>query len=60
MTEEGRKKLLSAWQEKKKEIITHSIIGEKIEKGLIPYVQAQLLARYLRGDIDEYPPFIYR
>ena len=58
MTEDGRKKILSAWQEKKKEIITHPIIGEKIEIGLLPFVQAQLLSRYLRGDLDTYHPFL--
>jgi CRISPR-associated protein Cas1 len=58
MTDEGRKKILTAWQERKKEIIMHPFLKEKIEVGLIPYAQAQLLARYIRGDADEYPPFI--
>ena len=58
MTDDGRKKILTAWQERKKEIITHPFISEKIEIGLIPYVQAQLLARYIRGDLEEYPPFL--
>ena len=58
MTDDCRKKLLSAWQERKKDIIRHPFIDEKIEIGLIPYVQAQLLARYIRGDIEEYPPFL--
>ena len=58
MSDAGRKKILSAWQERKKDIITHSVIGEKIEVGLLPYVQSQLLARYLRGDLDNYPAFI--
>jgi CRISPR-associated protein Cas1 len=58
MTDDGRRKILTCWQERKKEIITHPIIKEKIEVGLIPYVQAQLLARFLRGDIEEYPPFL--
>ncbi|MEI7884243.1 MAG: type I-C CRISPR-associated endonuclease Cas1c [Clostridia bacterium] len=58
MTDEGRKKLLNCWQERKKEIINHPFINEKIEVGLIPYVQSQLLARYLRNDLDEYPPFL--
>ncbi|MCL2717790.1 MAG: type I-C CRISPR-associated endonuclease Cas1c [Lachnospiraceae bacterium] len=58
MSSEGRKKILTAWQERKKEIITHPYLKEKIEVGLIPYAQAQLLARFIRGDNDEYPPFL--
>ena len=58
MTDEGRKKILTAWQERKKEIITHPFLKEKIEIGLIPYAQAQLLARFVRGDTDEYTPFL--
>lgn len=50
-----RKKLLSEWQNKKKEIITHPYLNEKVEWGMVPFVQAMLLARYLRGDLDEYP-----
>lgn len=55
-----RKKLLSEWQNKKKEIITHPYLKEKIEWGMVPYVQAMLLARYLRGDLDEYPVFLWK
>lgn len=58
MKEDARKKILSCWQTKKNEVIMHPVIKEKIQIGLIPYVQAQLLARYIRGDISEYPPFI--
>ena len=57
MTEDGRKELLTAWQKRKQDEITHPYLGEKIPVGLIPYVQAMLMARYLRGDIDGYPPF---
>lgn len=57
MTEDGRKKILAAWQKRKYDQITHPYLKEKIPIGLIPYVQAMLLARYLRGDIDGYPPF---
>lgn len=60
LTDEGRKILLNAWQEKKKEQIKHSFIDEKIEIGLLPYTQAQLLARFLRGDLEEYPAFLSR
>lgn len=60
MTEDGRKVFLKAWQEKKQEKITHPYLGEKISWGLVPYAQAILLARYLRGDLDEYPPFLWK
>ena len=55
-----RKKLLSEWQNKKKEIITHPYLSEKVEWGMVPFVQAMLLARYLRGDLDEYPVFLWK
>lgn len=60
MTDETRQKVLQEWQEKKKEEITHPFLNEKIEWGLVPYVQALLLARYIRGDLEEYPPFLYK
>ncbi len=58
--EEGLKKFLTSWQNKKQEEITHPFLKEKIQWGLLPYVQALLLARYLRGDLDEYPPFLWK
>ena len=58
--EKARKLLISSWQNRKKETVQHPFIKEKIEIGLIPFVQAQLLARVLRGDLAEYPPFIWR
>ena len=60
MSDNARKNLLVEWQNKKKEIITHPYLGEKVEWGMVPFVQAMLLARYLRGDIDEYPPFFWK
>lgn len=60
MTETGRKKLIKAWQEHKREQITHPFIKEKIPWGLVPYIQALLLARYLRDDLDGYPPFLWK
>ncbi|OXS52314.1 subtype I-C CRISPR-associated endonuclease Cas1 [Cohnella sp. CIP 111063] len=60
MKEDARKKFLSAWHEKKQETIVHPYLGEKIAWGLVPHVQALLLARYLRGDLDEYPPFLWK
>lgn len=60
MTDQVRKQLLTEWQNRKKEVITHPYLGEKVEWGMIPFVQAMLLARYLRGDMDEYPPFFWK
>ena len=60
MNDDTRKQFLSHWQDKKKEMITHPFLAEKIEWGLVPYVQAMLLARYIRGDLDEYPPFLWK
>lgn len=60
LTEDGRKKFLTAWQSKKQEKITHPYLGEKITWGLVPYAQALLLARHLRNDLDEYPPFLWK
>ena len=59
-SDEGKKKFLTAWQEHKKEQITHPYLKEKMYWGLVPYIQALLLARYLRGDMDEYPPFLWK
>ncbi len=60
LTDAGRKQFLSAWQEKKRETIKHPYLGEKMEWGMVPYVQALLLARHLRGDLDAYPPFLWK
>lgn len=60
LNESGRKKYLSAWQNKKAEKLTHPYLQESIEWGLVPYVQALLLARFIRGDLDGYPPFLWK
>lgn len=60
LTDEGRKVFFAAWQSRKKETITHLFLGEKIEWGLVPYVQALLLARTIRGDLEAYPPFLWK
>lgn len=60
MDDDLRKKLLVEWQNKKKEVITHPFLKEKVEWGMVPYVQAMLLARYLRGDLDGYPVFLWK
>lgn len=60
ISDEGRKQIHQTWQKRKQEKIEHPYLKEKVEWGLIPYVQAMLLARCIRGDIDGYPPFIWR
>jgi len=60
MTDDTRKEVLVAYQKRKQEEIQHPFLEEKIEVGLIPHVQALLLARHLRGDLDGYPPMIWR
>lgn len=60
MTDSGRRAFLKAWQEKKQDTLTHPFLKEKISWGLVPYVQALLLSRYLRGDLDGYPPFLWK
>ncbi len=59
MDDETRKAVLTAWQERKKEEIVHPYLKERVPFGLIPHIQAMLLARYLRGDLDAYPPFFW-
>jgi CRISPR-associated protein Cas1 len=60
MDDDTRKAVLSNWQSRKQETITHPFLQEKIEWGLVPHVQALLLARYIRGDLDMYPPFLWK
>ena len=60
LSDSGRKKVLTAWQKKKSDQILHPFLQEKISWGLVPYVQALLLARSLRGDLDDYPPFMWK
>lgn len=60
MTDKGKKIFISAWQRRKRETIIHPYLNEKIEIGLLPYVQAMLMARYIRQDIDDYPVFLIK
>ncbi|TFJ47374.1 subtype I-C CRISPR-associated endonuclease Cas1 [Carnobacterium divergens] len=60
LTDDGRKIFFKNWQEKKQEQIQHPFLGEKINWGLVPYVQALLLSRFLRDDLDGYPPFLWK
>ena len=60
MTDEARRVFLKNWQERKQDAITHPYLNEKTPWGLIPYLQALLMARCLRGDLDDYPPFLWK
>ncbi|SFB38192.1 CRISPR-associated protein, Cas1 family [Lentibacillus halodurans] len=60
LTNDARRNFLQLWQKEKQEEVTHPYLKEKVSWGLIPHVQALLLARYLRGDLDEYPPILIR
>ncbi|MBI4027594.1 MAG: type I-C CRISPR-associated endonuclease Cas1 [Verrucomicrobia bacterium] len=57
LTDTARKAVLVAWQQRKQETITHPVTQDEISLALVPHVQARLLARALRGDLPEYPPF---
>lgn len=60
MSDDARKKFISKWQERKRSEITHPFLEEKIPWGLVPYTQALLMARFIRGDIEAYPPFMWK
>lgn len=60
LSDDARKLVLTAWQERKRETRLHPFLGETAPLGLVPYLQAQLLARHLRGDLDAYPPWIWK
>lgn len=60
LNDKGRKIFITQWQNRKKEEVTHPFLKEKVEWGLLPYTQALLLARYIRGDLDEYPPLMWK
>lgn len=60
MDDTTRKIIIQKWQENKNEMVMHPFLKEKVPQGLLPYTQAMLLARYLRGDLDAYPPFFKR
>ena len=60
LSEKSRKKFLSSWQSRKKDEIMHPFLKEKVEWGLVPYCQALLLARTIRGDLESYPPFLWK
>ena len=60
MTDDTRKQVLVAYQKRKQDEITHPFLGEKVAVGILFHIQSLLLARFLRGDLDGYPPFVWR
>jgi CRISPR-associated protein Cas1 len=60
MDDETRKEVLVAYQKRKQEEIQHPFLGEKVTFGLVPHLQATLLARFIRGDLDGYPSFLWK
>ena len=60
MDEETRKAVIRAWQERKQDALTHPYTGEKMAIGLLPHMQARLLARHIRGELESYPPFVWK
>ena len=60
LNEDGRKKVLTRWQEKKRTLMQHPYLKQKIPLGLLPYVQSNLLSKYVRGDLETYPPFLLK
>ncbi len=60
LTDAGRRAFFTAWKERRDETLKHPFLDEKLPWGLVPHVQALLLARYLRGDLDNYPPFLWK
>lgn len=60
LTKDGKRKVLTSWQEKKRSTIVHPYLNEKIQLGLLPFVQSSLLAKYVRGEIKEYPCFLMK
>ena len=60
MDDATRKVVLVAWQQRKRESLLHPFLDEKVPLGLLPHVQAKLMSRYIRGDIEAYPPFVWK
>lgn len=60
LNDEGRKKVLTRWQEKKRSDIVHPYLKQKIPLGLLPYVQSNLLAKYVRGELESYPSYLLK
>ena len=60
LTDDARKRFRAAWQKRKQEVINHPFLKEKLPWGLVPHAQAMMMSRYIRGDLDAYPPFLWK
>lgn len=60
LNDDTRKAVIAAWQKRKQDVVEHRVMQDKVPLGLVPHVQARLLARHLRGDLEHYLPFLYR
>ena len=60
LSEDGRKEVVVAYQKRKQDEMQHPVLGQQVPLGLVPHLQARLLARHLRGDLEQYLPFLYR
>lgn len=60
LNDDGRKKVLTYWHKRKSDKVWHEYLGESVTIGLVPYIQAQLLSKFVRGDLDGYPSFVWR
>ena len=60
LSDDGRRVVLQAYQQRKEDEVSHRMLDQKLPLGLVPYIQARLLARHLRGDLEEYPPYLSR
>lgn len=60
LTDAGRRTVVTAYQRRKEDAVQHRVLGQSIPLGLVPHVQARLLARHLRGDVSDYPPYLHR
>lgn len=60
LTDDARKRFLAAWQKRKQEVINHPFLKEKLPWGLVPHVQAMMMSRYIRGNLDAYLPFLWK
>lgn len=58
LTDDGRRAVITAYQRRKEETVRHRVLRRSLPMGLVPHVQARLLARHLRGDLEDYPPFV--
>jgi CRISPR-associated protein Cas1 len=60
LNDDGRRAVVAAYQRRKEDDVEHRVLKQRVPLGLVPHIQARLLARHLRGDLEHYPPFTYR